>query len=101
MDEDVLKLGGNIELSGFSDLDRSTMIVLKKIIGNYARRMGRKTDNFETLVLTMKKIHNNQFEIKAKLSDNGKQFNSNIVERNLFVAVDNALKKIMNESGMV
>jgi hypothetical protein len=34
MEDNVLQLGGNIELSGFSNLEGGAMIVLKKIIGN-------------------------------------------------------------------
>lgn len=101
MEDNVLQLGGNIELSGFSELDGGTMIILKKIIGNYAKRMSTKTDNFEKLVLSMKTVHNNQFEIKAHMLDNGQQFDSENIDRNLFVAVDTALKKIMNGMGKV
>ena len=96
-EEDILQLGGNIELSGFSSLEGGAMIVLKKIIGNYANRMNSVAAKFEKLSLTMKKVHESQFEIKAKMLDNGTAFNSSITERNLFVAVDGALKKIMNE----
>ncbi|MBW2996160.1 hypothetical protein KY332_02535 [Candidatus Woesearchaeota archaeon] len=97
MEEEVLQLGGNIELSGFSSLEGGAMIVLKKIIGNYARKMSDKVNNFEKLSITMKTVHGNQFETHAKLMDNGKPVNSSVTERNVFVAVDTALKKIMNE----
>ena len=40
--EETIKLGGSIELSGFSNLDGGQMIVLKKIVGNYARKMEEK-----------------------------------------------------------
>ena len=101
MEDNILQLGGNIELSGFSNIDGGTMIILKKIIGNYAKRMSGKTENFEKLSLTMKTVHNNQFEVHAKLFDNGQQANAETVDRVLFVAIDNALKKIMNEKGMI
>ncbi len=97
MEEETLQLGGNIELSGFSSLDGGTMIVLKKIIGNYARKMSDQASNFERLGITMKTVHENQFELHAKLLDNGNAVTSSVTERNLFVAVDSALKKIMNE----
>ena len=101
MEDNVLQLGGSIELSGFTDIDGGTMIILKKIIGNYVKRMSTKTENFEKLGLTMKTVHNNQFEVHAKMIDNGKQFSSEVVDRNLFVAIDSSLKKIMNECGMI
>lgn len=96
MDEDVLQLGGNIELSGFKGLDGGIMIVLKKIIGNYAKKMSDRSENFEKLSLTMKPVHENKYELHAKLIDNGKAHTSSVIDRNLFVAVDSSLKSIMN-----
>ena len=98
--DDNMQLGGNIELSGFRDIDGASMVVLKKIVGNYARRMS-DLSRFEKLHVTMKPVHETEksekYEIHAKLTRNGKPFVSEVVERNLFVAVDNALKKIVNE----
>jgi len=96
MEDEVLQLGGNIELSGFSNLEGGAMIVLKKIVGNYARKMNDRVDNLEKLSLHMKTVHDNQYELHAKMIENGKAVNSSITERNLFVAVDSSLKKIMN-----
>ncbi len=97
MEEDVLQLGGNIELSGFKECDYSVMLVLKKIIGNYARKMNDKS-NFEKLSLTMKTIHakekSEKYEIHAKLMDNGNPITGECTDRNLFIAIDSALKKI-------
>ncbi len=100
MDESM-QLGGNIELSGFGDIDGASMVVLKKIIGNYGRRLTEISDKFESLKVTMKPIHETEksekYEIHAQLMADGKPFVSEVVERNLFVAVDSALKKIENE----
>lgn len=99
--DDNIQLGGNIELAGFKDIDGASMVVLKKIIGNYARRMSDISEKFESLHVTMKSVHETEksekYEIHAKLISNGKPFVSEVVERNLFIAVDNSLKKIVNE----
>lgn len=99
--DDNMQLGGNIELSGFKDIDGSTMIVLKKIVGNYAKRLSELAEKFENLKLTMKPVHETEkselYEIHAQMMDNGKPIVSEVTERNLFVAIDNALKKIVNE----
>ena len=99
--DDNVQLGGNIQLSGFRDIDGASMVVLKKIIGNYARRMSELSGKFESLHVTMKPVHETQksekYEIHAKLMDNGKPIVSEVVERTLFIAVDNALKKVVNE----
>lgn len=100
MEEESLKLGGNIELSGFSELDGGIMIVLKKIVGNYAKRMSEQSSDFEKLHITMKTIHakekSEKYEVKARLHKGGDVLPSEHVDRNLFVAVDNSLKGIMS-----
>lgn len=95
--EETIKLGGNIELSGFNVLDGGQMIVVKKIVGNYARKMEEQCKAFEALKLTMKKIgEQNKFELKGQLVDGGNIYPSSIVEHNLFVGLDNVLKKLVN-----
>lgn len=96
-----MQLGGNIELSGFRDIDGASMVVLKKIIGNYGRRLSELSDKVESLKVTMKPIHetkkSEKYEIHVQLMVSGKPIVSEVVERNLFIAVDNALKKVVNE----
>lgn len=99
--DDIMQLGGNIELSGFKDIDGASMVVLKKIIGNHVRRMTEISDKFESLKVTMKPVHETEksekYEIHAQLMNDGKPVVSEVVERNLFVAVDDALKKVISE----
>ena len=100
MDEETVKLGGNIELTGFRDVDGGTMVIIRKIVGNYVRRLSDTTQNFESLNLTVKPIHQSEnskrYELHGKLLDNGKVFTSEVTENNIFVAVDSVLKKIEN-----
>ncbi len=100
MDESK-KLGGNIELSGFRDIDESSMIVLNKIIGNHARRISELAKKMERLHITLKPVHEREksekYEIHAKVIDGGKVYASEITDRNLFVAMDVVLKKVINE----
>ena len=101
MKDESAKLGGNIELSGFRDIDSSSMIVLKKIIGNHAKRISELTKNPEALHITLKPVHEREksekYEVHAKVVDNGKVYASEFTDRNLFVAVDTVLKKLVNE----
>ncbi len=100
-DDDRIELGGNIELSGFRDVDGATMIVLKKIIGSYARKFSDTCKKFESLSVTMKKVHEREisekYEIHVKLLDNGKPLVSEVTDFNMFFAIDTALKKVENE----
>lgn len=101
MDEESVKLGGNIQLTGFREIDSSSMIVLKKIVGNYAKRISELTKKMEAIHITLKPIHEREksekYEVHAKVIDDGKVYASEMTDRNLFVAVDSALKKMVNE----
>ena len=100
--DDTIELGGSITLAGFKDVDRSSMAILKKIIGNYAKKFSETCSNFESLSLTMKKVHESdtsgKYELHGKVLDGGKLFTSEVVDHNLFFSVDKALKKM--ESAM-
>ena len=94
----MIELGGNITLVGFKELGYAEMVVVKKLVGNYARKLsdGRPINN---LTMTVKQIHHTdensfKFELKAKLDLDGKIYNSEIVEYNLFIGIDYILKKL-------
>lgn len=100
--EETIALGGNIELSGFNLLDGGQMIVLKKIVGNYARKIEELCKNFKALKLTMKPVHQTKeeikkFELHGQVIDGGKVYPSSAIDHNLFVGVDHVLKKLINE----
>ena len=99
MTDEVITLGGNIELSGFREVEKINNVVINKIVGNYARKFKDSCSNFEKLHLQLKKIgsENKQIELHAKVTDNGKVFASEVVNRNLYFALDAVLKKIKAE----
>lgn len=96
--DDLIKLGGSIELTGFKEFDGATMIVLKKIIGNYARKLSDFSKDFKSLHVHVKTIHEREksekYEIKAQCKAD-KVYPAEATERNLFFAVDKVLKKIL------
>lgn len=94
----MIELGGNITLIGFKELDYAEMVVIKKIVGNYARKLSDR-EQVNELTLNLKQVHHtseesSKFEMKAKVDINGKIFNSEIVDYNLFIAIDNIMKKL-------
>ncbi len=95
---DDVKLGGNITLSGFREIDGGSKVILRKIVGSYARKFTESSTNLEEIHLSMKPVHEREqskkYEIKCKLVDNGQVHTSEVTERNLFVAIDSVLKKI-------
>jgi ribosome-associated translation inhibitor RaiA len=95
--EDI-KLGGQIELSGFGGLDRSQMIVVKKIVGNYTKKISEKDETFKGIKVTMKKISSsNMFELNVNLDVNNGPITASIDDRNLFFAIDKVLEKVFNQ----
>ena len=101
---DTLKLGGNIELNGFSNLDGGTMVILKKIIGNHVKQLFSTCKNFEKLSLSMNSMNVPEeverankktfYELNGCVVDGDKEFTFKTEASNLFVAVDSVLKNL-------
>jgi hypothetical protein len=98
VDESV-SLGGNIELIGFKQVSLADVLVVKKLVGHYTRKIQERSQNFEKIQIFLKEIHkiddNAKHEIHVKVLDNGKALNTEIVDKNLFIALDSALKKAL------
>lgn len=94
-----LQLGGNITLIGFKELEGGELIVVKKIVGSYARKMADTSIQFENLAVTLKTVHHTpqseKYEVHARLLDNGHLYTGEAIERNLFVALDTALRRAL------
>ena len=74
----------------------ASIIIVKKIVGNYGNNLS-VTSKLEKLSLAMNKIQeekDKKFEVHVKLVIDAKEFDSDSAERNLFMAISNALKKI-------
>jgi len=88
-------LGGNIELAGFRELDGGSMIVLKKIIGNYARRFSDQHGS-EKLVLELAQ-ENDVFAVNGAVQRNGKEIKATDTNKNVFFVVDTVLKQLESQ----
>ena len=99
--EDTLNLGGNIELSGFRDIDPGSMVILKKIVGNFAKKLSERNENFQKLHVTMKPVHEREkgekYEIHGRVVMDGKAASSEMIDRNLFYCLDKVMKKLESE----
>ncbi|MCF7871779.1 hypothetical protein K9L97_01985 [Candidatus Woesearchaeota archaeon] len=97
MEEDM-QLGGNIRLSGFNVLEKPEVVVVKKIVGSYARKFSDNLQGYEALELHLKEVHKTEgsekYELHGKVVFEGKVEATEITERNIFVAVDTVLKKL-------
>jgi len=97
----MMELGGNIKLVGFKDLEPAKLIVIKKMIGTYAKKIAEKID-LKELKLELKKVHNKdkevekqEYELKAKAMTDKKEYNAGTAQFNLFYALDEVMGKII------
>ncbi len=91
-----MELGGNIKLQGFNDLDPATLIVVKKIVGNYTKKLTQQHSDFLGLSLDLSKEDKNH-KISINLSRKSGNMMSEAAEENLFFALSSALEKINKE----
>ncbi|QQG38563.1 MAG: hypothetical protein HYS32_03070 [Candidatus Woesearchaeota archaeon] len=101
-EESTILLGKNMELSGFKYLDDSTRIIVRKIVGNHVKKMSNVVGDFEKLSLNLKDIHKTEnaqkYQINGKLEINGKLYNSEVTDFNLFFALSSVLDKLFEEA---
>jgi len=84
---DTMQLGGNIELVNFHSLDFGKLVVVKKIVGKYAKEISEKNSSFNKLKVILKE--NN--EIEAIVSINNNEYSENASSNNLFFSLDKVL----------
>ncbi len=93
---DTISLGGNIELNGFKSIETAKQIVAKKIIGNCVKEIQEKKSDYEKLIITLKGDEN-KVNIKAELRAGGNSTITEDTQNNMFMALDNALKKVIKQ----
>ena len=93
----MINLGEKIELEGFKEIEHSELIILKKLIGNFANKFG----DFEELKLHLKDVHKTEasvkFEVTGKLKKENKEYNAEVTNYNLFFAVNEVLDRLKKE----
>ena len=91
----MIKLGGNIELEGFEALEPAKLVVIKKVVGNYARQMADSGKGFERLAITITQ-KGSMFDIRASAVFNGKETSKDVADSKLFYGLDNVLAGLLN-----
>ena len=93
----VIQLGERIELENFNELEPGELTILKKMIGNHAN----KFNNFTKLYLHLKDVHKTEkrqkFQINAKLEVNGKYYESQSTNFNLFFGINEVLESLKSQ----
>ena len=98
IDNDVLELGSMIKISGFRVIDGGKLIVAKKMIGNYVKKIEERHEDFREIYIHLKIVHGNKHEIQVKTLIGGDARHFNAVDYNLFVALDSALNRALQNS---
>jgi hypothetical protein len=94
---ETIELGGNITLTGFSQLEFTELIVVKKMVGQYARKLSDANAGFTKLTLTRKEVHGTQVELIAKATVDSQEYASESTGHNLFVVLDDVLKRVQEQ----
>jgi len=93
----AIQLGDRIELENFNNLEPGEMTILKKMIGNHAN----KFRDFTKLSLHLKDVHKTEkrqkFQIDAKLEINGKYYESESTNFNLFFGITEVLDSLKSQ----
>ena len=93
----MIQLGDKIELKEFNDLEPGELTVLKKMIGNSVNHF----HDFEKLTLHMKGVHKKEksqkFQINGFLLKNGKNYEAEATNYNLFFAINEVLERLRKE----
>jgi len=89
-----MKLGGNIELEGFDDLEPAQLIVVKKIVGSNVKRISEETSEFKNLLLTLKENEKDKVTLAGKLTIGDKDHEVEATDKNLFFALNNVFSDL-------
>lgn len=95
--EDGVKLGGNIALVGFDSLDSADIVIIKKLVGTYVKKMNSHGKYKEMRLSLRQHAHGKSFkhEVEGLAIFEEGRFESNITEWNLFTAVSQACDKLL------
>ncbi len=85
----MIKLGERITLEGFEGLEPGNMTILKKMIGNFVKKISENRD-FSNLTLNLQ----NKYDISSTLNINSKKLENQASGNNLFFCLTELFKNI-------
>lgn len=92
-----MKLGEQIEITGFDDIEPALLVVVKKMIGNQIKELSEKNEGFENIKIMLKGSKEEGYEIEGSLMMNKKENKGSVKNSNLFFAI-NALFEELQKS---
>ena len=85
----MITLGGNIKLEGFDDLEPGKLIVVKKMVGLFAKKVSEKIGELDSFEVTKA-----EDSVSVKAVSKEKTLEEKAADKNLFVAISKALMGI-------
>ena len=92
----MIELGGSIKLDGFNSVDIPSLIVVKKIVGNYAKKISENNAEYKELLLEVLST-GPTYELSATLTTSSKVYTSKASDINLFFALNKVLNGVQKE----
>ncbi|MEK6951899.1 MAG: hypothetical protein AABX29_02685 [Nanoarchaeota archaeon] len=90
----MIELGGNIKLANFENLEPALLIVVKKIVGNYTKKISETLKDFKSIELSLDKEDLNKITVVVEAD---KKYQSEAKDKNLFFALNAALEQILKQ----
>ncbi len=94
---DTISLGGNIALSGFNNIEKAKLFVIRKIVGNYVKQLMEKRNDYEKLDITLEGDETNP-KLKVEASFAGNPITEESSGTNLFVTLNECLNRILEKA---
>lgn len=91
----TMELGGNIELVDFDQTEPGQLVVVKKVVGNYAKKISTIKEFSKIAIILSKK--DEKFNIQTKLTISDNIYTTDAADANLFFALDKALATLITE----
>jgi hypothetical protein len=85
----MIELGDKIKLDGFDNLDPAMVIVVKKIIGSFVKKLRESHGEFDNFLIS----HDNN-KISAELVVNDTTYSHSSTKENIFYSLSDSLSNL-------
>jgi len=89
----MIELGGNIKLLNFEAVEPALLIVVKKIVGNYTKKISEKVSSFKEIEVSLEIKSMNTITVKVHAEQT---YETEAKDENLFFALDKALSIVLS-----
>ncbi|MFO8015480.1 MAG: hypothetical protein R6U32_00085 [Candidatus Woesearchaeota archaeon] len=93
----MIQLGGNIELEGFDSAEPGKLVVIKKLVGSYARQMSDSGREVGKLSVSSEE-RDGGFHLRGTMVIDGKEITGEKSGSNLFYTLDSMLRELTEAS---